>query len=85
MSDFFFVGLQCCAAVMASSREHLREDDVGDLDSSFSELWIEGYYHSHISSSREYSREEAITTGRHYKPTKKKSLFGRTPYWIEIC
>ena len=42
MSDFVFVGLYCRAAVMASSREHSREDDVGDLDSSFSELWIEG-------------------------------------------
>ena len=57
---------------MASLRKHSREDDVGDLDSSFSELRIEGYYHSHILPSREYSREEAITAARHYKSTKKK-------------
>ena len=33
---------------MASSREHSREDDVGDLESYFSELWIAGKYHSQI-------------------------------------
>ena len=29
---------------MACSREHSWEDDVDDLDSSFSELWIKGTY-----------------------------------------
>ena len=66
---------------MASSQEHSRKGDVGDLDISFSELWMTGQYHSHILSFHEYSHEEAITAARHYKLTKKKALFGRT-FWL---
>ena len=42
MISFLLACIKCRAPVLASSREHSREDDVGDLDSSFSKLWIEG-------------------------------------------